>query len=106
MQLGWEPIETLAARVRSGDLDPADLVRQAVERAKAAAGLNAIVHLDEQAAATATDGPLAGIPVLVKEIIAVEGWPLTCGSAVFAGLEAERDAEIVRRLRAAGAVII
>jgi aspartyl-tRNA(Asn)/glutamyl-tRNA(Gln) amidotransferase subunit A len=110
MQPGWEPIATLAARVRAGDLDPVELTGQAIRRAKAAAGLNAVVHLEEaaalRAAAAARAGQLAGIPVLVKEIIAVAGWPFTCGSAVFAGRVADRDAEIVRRLRAAGAVII
>ena len=100
-----DSIQTLAARVRAGDLDPLELAGQAIERAKAAAGLNAIVHLDERPAGAA-DGPLAGIPVLVKEIVAVAGWPFTCGSAVFAGRVADRDAEIVARLRAAGAVII
>jgi Asp-tRNA(Asn)/Glu-tRNA(Gln) amidotransferase A subunit family amidase len=103
----WEPIGTLAARVRAGELDPAELAERAIARARSAADLNAVVHLDENAARHApTDGPLAGIPVLVKEIIAVQGWPFTCGSAVFAGRIADRDAEIVRRLRAAGAVLI
>jgi Asp-tRNA(Asn)/Glu-tRNA(Gln) amidotransferase A subunit family amidase len=110
MGAAWEPIQTLAAHVRAGGLDPVELTELAIVRAKAAADLNAVVHLDEdgarQAAATARSGPLAGIPVLVKQIIAVEGLPFTCGSAVFAGRVADRDAEIVRRLRAAGAVII
>lgn len=106
MHAAWEPIQTIAARVRAGDLDPLQLAREAVERARAAAGLNAVVHLDEQPAAGVTDGPLAGVPVLVKEIISVRGWPYTCGSAVFAGRVGHRDAEIVRRLRAAGAVLV
>jgi aspartyl-tRNA(Asn)/glutamyl-tRNA(Gln) amidotransferase subunit A len=48
---------------------------------------------------------LAGVPVLVKEIIKVEGMPYECGSASMRG-KADRDADVVTRLRAAGAIII
>ncbi len=99
----------MAAAVRAGELDPVDLVEQALRRATDAARLNAIVHLDADGARAAArqqpHGPLAGIPVLVKEIIEVEGLPYRCGSASLHGV-ATRDAEVVRRLRAAGAVII
>src|SRR6266568_3511220 len=50
-------------------------------------------------------GPLAGIPVLVKDNIAARGMPATAGSPALA--EAEQDeAFLVRRLREAGAVIL
>jgi Asp-tRNA(Asn)/Glu-tRNA(Gln) amidotransferase A subunit family amidase len=103
-------LEGTAAAVRAGELDPVDLVEQALRRAVDAAELNAVVHLDvEGARATAAShsrtGALAGIPVLVKEIIEVEGLPYRCGSASMDGV-ATRDADVVRRLRAAGAVII
>jgi aspartyl-tRNA(Asn)/glutamyl-tRNA(Gln) amidotransferase subunit A len=103
-------LEATAAAVRAGELDPVDLVEQALQRAADAAHLNAIVHLDvEGARATAAThsrtGALAGIPVLVKEIIEVEGLPYRCGSASMEG-PATKDADVVRRLRAAGAVII
>lgn len=110
MHPAWEPIDQLAAAVRAGEIDSVELAERAIARAKETADLNAVVHLDEQgarqAAATQKHGPLAGIPVLLKEIIAVDGWPFTCGSAVFDGRVAAQDAEVVRRLRAAGAVII
>lgn len=103
------PLERTAAAVRAGELDPVALVEQALQRAADAEQLNAIVHLDAEgalkAAKQATRGPLAGIPVLVKEIIEVEGLPFRCGSASMTGV-ATRDADVVRRLRAAGAVII
>jgi aspartyl-tRNA(Asn)/glutamyl-tRNA(Gln) amidotransferase subunit A len=44
--------------------------------------------------------------VAVKEIVDVEGMEVTAGSRVLAGRRAERDAEVVRRLRAAGAVVV
>jgi Asp-tRNA(Asn)/Glu-tRNA(Gln) amidotransferase A subunit family amidase len=104
-------LERIAGAVRAGDLDPVDLTSRALRRAAESADLNAVVHLDtEGALATAARhdrrGPLAGIPVLVKEIVEVEGWPFRCGSAAFEDRVGVRDAEIVRRLRAAGAVLV
>jgi aspartyl-tRNA(Asn)/glutamyl-tRNA(Gln) amidotransferase subunit A len=102
-------LEATAAAVHAGELDPVDLVEQALQRAADAAELNAVVHLDVAGARAAArqhlTGPLAGIPVLVKEIIEVEGLPYRCGSASMDGV-ATKDADVVRRLRAAGAVII
>lgn len=102
-------LEGIAAAVRAGELDPVELVEQALQRATDAAKLNAIVHLDadgaREAARQTPHGPLAGVPVLVKEIIEVEGLPYRCGSASMHEV-ATRDAEVVRRLRGAGAVII
>lgn len=52
-------------------------------------------------------GPLAGVPVAVKDLIAVRGVARTNGSAAFAGsAPARADAQVVRRLRAAGAVVL
>jgi Asp-tRNA(Asn)/Glu-tRNA(Gln) amidotransferase A subunit family amidase len=103
-------IQSLATQVRAGELDPVAMAEQALARAQATAELNAVVHLDPQgalwAAAGDRDGPLAGIPMLVKEIIAVNGLPYRCGSAVFFDQVATADAEIVSRAKAAGAVII
>lgn len=53
----------------------------------------------------AADGPLAGQPVAVKDIIAVAGVPTTYGSPAHDPAPAAADAELVRRLRAAGAEV-
>jgi Asp-tRNA(Asn)/Glu-tRNA(Gln) amidotransferase A subunit family amidase len=108
-------LEETAAAVRAGELDPVELVEQALGRAEESAELNAVVHLDADGALRAArrlrdseqlrQGALAGVPVLVKEIIEVEGLPYRCGSASMDGI-ATSDADVVRRLRAAGAVII
>jgi aspartyl-tRNA(Asn)/glutamyl-tRNA(Gln) amidotransferase subunit A len=50
--------------------------------------------------------PLGGIPVAVKEIIDVAGAAITYGSDVFGDRVAAADAEVVRRLRAAGAIVV
>ena len=111
----WQDLGSLAdlaAGVRAGTIDPVELAERAIARAEAVEELNAVVYLDAErvradaAEARSAEGPLAGVPVLVKEIIAVEGMPFTCGSALFAGRRATEDADIVRRLRAAGAVVL
>ncbi len=78
--------------------------------------LHAVISVSPQAAADAracdeaqargeAPGPLAGIPVLIKDNIAVAGMPATAGSPALA--EAEQDeAFLVTRLREAGAVIL
>ena len=53
----------------------------------------------------AAEGPLAGRPVGIKDIIAVAGVPTGCGSPAADPEPAANDAEVVRRLRAAGAEV-
>ena len=50
--------------------------------------------------------PLCGLPVGVKDIIETAALPTSYGSPLFAGHRPQRDAECVRRLRAAGAVVL
>ncbi|MFU1928874.1 amidase [Bordetella hinzii] len=70
--------------------------------------LNSFIALDREAlAAAAPVGRLAGIPIAVKDLIDARGLPTTLGSKQFEQAPpAERDAEVVRRLRAEGALII
>lgn len=77
--------------------------------------LNAFVHLDRERVLTdaaeldatvGERGPLHGIPVAVKDIIDVAGWPVASGSRLLRTRIAEQDAEVVTRLRAAGALVI
>ncbi len=68
------------------------------------APLNAFTDFDRSA--VGGNGALAGLTIGVKANIAVKGLPWTGGSAVFRNRIAERDAEVVARLRGAGAAII
>ena len=80
--------------------------------------LHAFLTLDsegaEQAAAAADaafaagrdPGPLAGIPVAVKDNMCTRGIETTCGSRILAGYRPPYDATVVTRLRQAGAVIV
>ncbi len=64
-------------------------------------------HVDQDAALQVpTSGPLAGVPIGIKDIIDVADMPTCAGAAAFAHEMADDDAEVVRRLKAAGAVIL
>jgi aspartyl-tRNA(Asn)/glutamyl-tRNA(Gln) amidotransferase subunit A len=78
--------------------------------------LNAFLHVNPQAAAEAASidariaagedpGPLAGVPVAVKDNIVTTGMPTTCASRILEGWVSPYDATVVKKLRAAGAVI-
>ncbi|MGB7053493.1 MAG: amidase family protein, partial [Acidimicrobiales bacterium] len=75
-----------------------------------ASPLNAFSHLDReaaraQAAASDVSLPFGGVPLGVKELEEVKGWPYTEASLVFKDRTAEFDSTQVVRLRAAGAVL-
>lgn len=74
----------------------------ALERANAP--LNAFTDFDREA--TFGEGELAGVTVGVKANIAVAGMPWTSGMELFRNRIAERDAEVVVRLRQSGAAIV
>jgi amidase len=63
-------------------------------------------RLDARLAAGETIGPLAGVPISVKDIVAVAGMPNTGASHSRLGRKPTQDAPVVRRLSDAGAIII
>jgi aspartyl-tRNA(Asn)/glutamyl-tRNA(Gln) amidotransferase subunit A len=63
-------------------------------------------RMTAELAAGRSRGPLHGIPFAVKELIDVGGAAGCCGSKVLAGRISPRDAEVVHRLRAAGAIVL
>jgi amidase len=98
-----------------GAISAEELVRALLARIDAEDGrIGAFEHLDREAAlgaARAADARrprplLAGLPVAVKDIIDTAGLPTERGSEIFRGRVPERDAWCVRRLRAAGAVVL
>jgi amidase len=99
----------LAAMVRAGEVSPRELVELYLRRIEALdPQLNAFrVLRAEQALAEADTGdrtgPLAGVPIAVKDDLDLAGQTATRGSRSF-GPPATADAEPIRRLRAAGAI--
>jgi Asp-tRNA(Asn)/Glu-tRNA(Gln) amidotransferase A subunit family amidase len=114
-QDAWE----LADRVRGGDLAATTLLDMSLARIEQLnPKLNAVCFLDPEraradaeridrrVAAGEDPGPFAGIPMGVKELAQVQGWPDTNASVPYseAGVVAEFDCTEVARLRDAGAV--
>lgn len=62
--------------------------------------------LDAHIAAGGTPGPLAGVPVAIKDLVLTRGIPTTFGSRLYADYVPEVDDIVVERLRAAGAIIL
>ncbi len=110
-ELAFAGATLLAARVRAGEVQPRELVELFLRRIEALdPQLNAFrVTMAEEALSAADrvprDGPLAGVPVAIKGDTPVAGQPTTRGSRSYGPPEAD-DAEVVRRLRAAGAIPI
>jgi amidase len=101
---------SLAELVRTREVHPRELVELSLRRIEALnPRLNAfrVTMADEALAAAedASDGPLAGVPVAIKDDLPVAGQAKSRGSRSFGPPEAA-DAEVVRRLRAAGAIPI
>jgi aspartyl-tRNA(Asn)/glutamyl-tRNA(Gln) amidotransferase subunit A len=95
-----------AARVRDGDLDPADLWAAYRERA-AADELNAYTWVaDGDAPAVDRDAPLGGVPIAVKDLFCTEGVPSQAGSRILEGYRPPYTATAVERLAAAGAPLL
>lgn len=101
-----------AGRVRSRDLVAAHLARidavdphlRAVAARRDEAVLREAAAVDEARAAGRPAGPMAGVPVSIKDMYAMAGWPWACGLAERADLVADADAALVAVLREAGAV--
>jgi len=55
---------------------------------------------------TSSAAPLAGLPIGVKDVIDVAGWPTGCNSPLESGCVASATAKAVRRLEAAGAIVV
>jgi Asp-tRNA(Asn)/Glu-tRNA(Gln) amidotransferase A subunit family amidase len=108
-----------SARVKARAISPLDLVQECLKRIGHYDGLiNSFISVyAEEALEQARDaeqeivrgqwrGPLHGIPVAIKDLIDIEGKATTAASALFLQNLASSDADVVKKLRAAGAVII
>jgi amidase len=110
----FRPALELGALVRSGELSARELVEASLARIDALnPELNAFVdvfHDEALAAASAIhpgdERPFAGVPIAIKNNRAIEGRRLTYCAELMGDWPAPRDHNVVRRLRAAGCVIV
>lgn len=108
----------LVAELRARAVSSRELAERYLGRCEEAnRTLNAVAHLDPDATLAAADradralaagetGALLGLPLSVKDSIAVAGWPCRSGSWARYDHVPEADATVVARLRAAGAVFL
>lgn len=111
-------IAELSALIRAGDLTPLALLEacldriaaldprlHAVNNLRSAAALGEAQAAGDEIARGGWRGPLHGIPIGIKDLIDVAGLPTTAQSTHRLNHSAAKDAEVVRRLKAAGAII-
>ncbi|HUR18380.1 MAG TPA: Asp-tRNA(Asn)/Glu-tRNA(Gln) amidotransferase subunit GatA [Acidimicrobiales bacterium] len=108
-----------ARAVRAGEISARQVVEEHLERIAVADGqvhaFNTVLGDEARAAADTLDrrvaagddpGPLAGVPVAVKDNLCTRGIPTTCSSRILEGWLPPYDATVVQRLAAAGAVMV
>jgi len=113
------PAATLGRMLAAGDVSAVEATQAHLDRIAAVDDrVHAFLHVDVDgalAAARAVDaarvrgetlGPLAGVPIAVKDVMTTRGVPTTCGSKILEGWRPPYDATVVTRLRDAGLVML
>jgi aspartyl-tRNA(Asn)/glutamyl-tRNA(Gln) amidotransferase subunit A len=107
----------LLERMNAGEVTSEEIVGSLLDRAERDRRLNVFVHLDaERILDRARDvdrrrragdrlGPLAGVPVAIKDVLCVRGEPTTCGSRMLRNFRPPYDATVIARLKAADAIL-
>ncbi len=101
--------EVSAAEVTAAHLDRIASVDERVRAFLHVAADDALARareIDRDRAAGEPLGPLAGVPVAVKDLFTTVGMPTTCGSKILQGWRPPYESTITRRLRDAGAILI
>jgi Asp-tRNA(Asn)/Glu-tRNA(Gln) amidotransferase A subunit family amidase len=118
MNSGFRSVAAIAQAVATGALSASDVVADYLSRAAASqdainaftlfqqdSAMAAAASIDERVAAGEDAGPLAGVPIAIKDLIDHAGFPNTAGSSYPTSIPTA-SATVVVRLQAAGAVII
>ncbi|MBI1377694.1 MAG: Asp-tRNA(Asn)/Glu-tRNA(Gln) amidotransferase subunit GatA [Frankiales bacterium] len=108
-----------ATAVADGSVSAVEVAQAHLDRIAAVDDrVHAFLHVDTEgalAAAGAVDaarasgevlGPLAGVPLALKDVLTMRGVPTTCGSRILEGWRPPYDATVTRRLKEAGVVIL
>ncbi|SNT06480.1 aspartyl-tRNA(Asn)/glutamyl-tRNA(Gln) amidotransferase subunit A [Asanoa hainanensis] len=109
----------LAGTIAKGDASAEEVTRAHLDRITAVDGkVHAFLHVDADGAIDAARkvdakraagqelGPLAGVPIAVKDVLTTRGVPTTAGSKILEGWRPPYDSTVVERLRDAGTVIL
>ena len=109
----------LAAAVASGETSAVEVTRAHLDRISAVdTAVHAFLYVDAEGAIGAAEavdvrrrrgetlGPLAGVPLALKDVFTTTDMPTTCGSKILEGWRPPYDATVTRRLREAGIVIL
>ncbi|QEH33378.1 Glutamyl-tRNA(Gln) amidotransferase subunit A [Aquisphaera giovannonii] len=108
---------SLLTSMKKGETTSEEVVKGLLDRAERLKRLNVFVHLDpDRVLSAARDadarrkageplGPLAGVPVAIKDVLCVQGEPTTCGSRMLRNFRPPYDATVIARLRDAGAIL-
>jgi aspartyl-tRNA(Asn)/glutamyl-tRNA(Gln) amidotransferase subunit A len=108
----------LSSRLEAGDVSSVEVTQAHLDRIAAVdGGVHAFLHLNEKALETAASvdakrkageklGPLAGVPIAIKDVLCTLGMPSTAGSRILEGWVPPYDATVVARLRAADLVFL
>ena len=114
-----QPASVLADAIAAREVSAREVTDAHLERISDVDGLvHAFLYVDADAARRAADdidrrlasgevlGPLAGVPLALKDVLTMRGAPTTCGSRMLEGWHPPYDATVVERLRAADVVIL
>src|SRR3989442_4734951 len=117
--LAFLSLTELSELIRSRKVSPVEVTRNILERIeKLQPALNAYITVTRDVALKSAQkaeseiqqkkwrGPLHGVPVAVKDLFDTAGIKTTAGSAVFKDRVPDKDAEVIRTLKAAGAVLV
>jgi aspartyl-tRNA(Asn)/glutamyl-tRNA(Gln) amidotransferase subunit A len=117
--IGKMTISDVSRQLRAREVSPVELTRGCLERIERLNPLlNAFITVTAESALVEARraeqeiqngkwrGPLHGIPIALKDLIDTAGVPTTAASALFQDRVPTQDAEVVQKLRAAGAVIL
>ena len=111
---GLSAVQTRAA-IERGDVSAVEVTQAHLDRIAAVdPQVHAFLHVDAEGAlaqaarvdAGTVSGPLAGVPLALKDVLCQQGIPTTVGSRILEGWRPPYDATVTARLKAAGVVIL